>query len=355
MAVCTPAVLLFILKEFMGMSSRMVFGLLLGLGAGVAYANAKERRRFSFHGRTVVITGGSRGLGLCMAREFAREGARLVLLARNPETLQRAEAELRGAGASVLAIPCDLRNQEQATAAIRKAHQHFGSIDVLVNNAGIIEVGPLEHMHVRDFHEAMDIHFYAPLYTTLAALPFLRESGGGRIVNISSIGGKMAFPHLVAYSASKYALVGFSDGIRAELRRENIFVTTVCPGFMRTGSVRHARFKGKHEMEFAWFAAGAALPLFSMDPAKAAQKIVRACRTGSPQLLLGIKTKTAVLMNDFFPGVTTALLSAVNRLMPNPDPTKNGGSHSGAESRPGKMPSWLTRGLDDAASANNEL
>jgi short-subunit dehydrogenase len=290
-----------------------------------------------------------------MAREFARQGARLVLLARNPEELQRAEVELRAAGASVLCIPCDLRDQAQATAAIQKAHEHFGSVDVVVNNAGIIEVGPFEHMRVRDFEEAMAIHFYAPLYTTLAALPYLRESGGGRIVNISSIGGKMAFPHLVAYSASKYALVGFSDGIRAELRQDNIYVTTVCPGFMRTGSVRHAQFKGKHELEFAWFAAGATLPLFSMDAGNAARKIVHACRHGSPQLLLGIKTKAAVLMNDLFPGATAMLLSAVNRMMPNSDPTKDGESHSGAESQPSKMPSWLTRRLDDAAAANNEI
>lgn len=336
-------------------ASKLMWSLLVGVGAGMAYANAKQRRRFDFAGRTAIITGGSRGLGLCIARELAREGAKVALLARDAQELSRAEAEIRAMGASVLGVQCDLRNQEEVKTAIQNIHAHFGSVDVLVNNAGVIIVGPLEHMRIEDFDEAMAIHFYGPLYATLAALPYLRESGGGRIVNISSIGGKMAFPHLVAYSASKYALVGFSDGIRAELRREGIYVTTVCPGFMNTGSVRHARFKGKNQLEFAWFAAGAALPLFSMDAAKAARKIVKATRNGAPQLLIGLKTKGAVLLNDLFPGATATLLSAVNRLLPNPDPAKDGASHSGAESRPTKLPRWVTGGLDRAAAANNEL
>jgi NAD(P)-dependent dehydrogenase (short-subunit alcohol dehydrogenase family) len=336
-------------------SSRMLFSLLLGVGAGMAYAKARERRRFRFHGRTAVVTGGSRGLGLCIARQLAQEGARIALLARDAEELSRAETELRALGASVLGVQCDLRNQDEVKTAIQNVHAHFGSIDVLVNNAGVITVGPLEHMRVEDFDDAMAIHFYGPLYATLAALPYLRESGGGRIVNISSIGGKMAFPHLVAYSASKYALVGFSDGIRAELRREGIYVTTVCPGFMRTGSVRHARFKGKNQLECAWFAAGATLPLFSMDADSAARKIVNACRIGSPQLLIGIKTKAAVLLNDLFPGATAAMLSTVNRFLPNSDPAKDGASHSGAESIPSKMPRWITDNLNKAAAANNEV
>lgn len=335
--------------------SKILCGLLLGAGAGMAYAKSREHRRFHFNGRTAIVTGGSRGLGLCIARELAREGARVALLARDSQELSRAEAELRSLGASVLGVQCDLRNQEDVKVAIQNIHAHFGSIDVLINNAGVIMVGPLEHMRVEDFDDAMAIHFYGPLYATLAVLPYLRESGGGRIVNISSIGGKMAFPHLTAYCASKYALVGFSDGIRAELRRDGIYVTTVCPGFMRTGSVRHARFKGKNQLEFAWFAAGAALPLFSMDASRAACKIVKACRNGSPQLLLGLKTKGAVLLNDLFPGAAAALLSAVNRFLPSPDPAKDGASHSGAESRPDAIPRWLLGGLDKAAAANNEV
>src|SRR5690606_26305399 len=111
--------------------------------------------------------------------------------------------------------------------------------DVLVNNAGVIQVGPLEHMRLEDFRETMDVHFYAPLVASLAARPYLADRGGGRIVNITSIGGRLAFPHLSAYNASKHAAVGLSESLRAELMKDGILVTTVIPGLMRTGSPRN--------------------------------------------------------------------------------------------------------------------
>src|SRR5581483_11648807 len=152
----------------------------------------RNRRAYDLHGRTVLITGGSRGLGLLLAREFAREGARIALWAR----------------------------------AVRN---RFGSVDVLVNNAGIIQVGPMEEMLLEDYEAAMQIHFWATVYTTLAVLPEMRQRGSGRIVNITSIGGKISPPHLLPYNASKFAQVGFSEGLRAELAKDGVLVTTVCP------------------------------------------------------------------------------------------------------------------------------
>jgi short-subunit dehydrogenase len=102
----------------------------------------------------------------------------------------------------------------------------------------------------------MAIHFWAPFYAMQAVLPQMRERGAGRIVNISSIGGKVAVPHLAPYCASKFALVGLSKAMRIELAKDNIFVTTVCPGLMRTGSHVNAVFKGQNEKEFAWFSIG---------------------------------------------------------------------------------------------------
>src|SRR6201982_336127 len=106
----------------------------------------------------------------------------------------------------------------------------------------------------------------------------MRVWGGGRIVNISSMGGKVAMPHFAPYSASKFALTGFSDAIRSELARENIHVTTVAPGLMRTGSHVNAQFKGEHDAEFGWFAAASGMPLISMNAERAARKILAACR-----------------------------------------------------------------------------
>ncbi|HTL17874.1 MAG TPA: SDR family oxidoreductase, partial [Patescibacteria group bacterium] len=229
-----------------------VAGLLFGTACGLNLAAQRKRSRFSFSGRSVVITGGSRGLGLVLARQLAQRGARISLLARDPEELKRAEAQVIASGGEVLTVACDVRRQEEVDAAIEKVVDKFGAVDVLINNAGIIQVGPLDHMTVKDFEDAMAIHLYAPLFCSLAVIPHMRRSGEGRIVNISSVGGKIAVPHLLPYCASKFALTGLSEGLRTELRTENIFVTTVCPGLMRTGSPRNARFKGKHKLEYAW-------------------------------------------------------------------------------------------------------
>src|SRR5436190_6533704 len=141
-------------------------------------------------------------------------------------------------------------------------------------------------MTVKDFEDALAIHLFAPLFCTLAVLPHMRRARQGRIVNIASVGGKIAVPHLLPYCASKFALVGLSDGLRAELRRHHILVTTVCPGLMRTGSPPHASFKGQHRREYAWFAISDSLPLLSMSAERAARRILTACRRGAPRVVL---------------------------------------------------------------------
>ncbi len=327
---------------------------MLGMAAGLVYSLSRRRANYSFRDRVVVITGGSRGLGLVLARTLADEGARLALLVRSPDELASAEQDPRRRGAEVLGLPCDIRQRQQVETAIEQVLKHYGRIDVLVNNAGVIQVGPVEHMHLDDFEEAFAVHLYGPLYTTLAVLPHLREAGGGRIVNISSIGGKVAVPHLLPYVASKFALSGLSEALYAELRRHRISVTTVYPSLMRTGSPRNALFKGKHRKEYAWFAVMDALPLLSMSAERAARKIVEACRRGSPRLALGVKSKAAILMNDLFPALTSSLLSLVNRTLPSAGVPGDTASHTGSESESLLAPSLLTRLSERAAARNNE-
>src|SRR5436309_3156453 len=173
-------------------------------------------------------------------------------------------------------------------------------------------------MTVEDFEEAMRVHFWGPLYATLAALPHLRKRETARIVNISSIGGRIAIPHLVPYSASKFALVGLSNGLQSELAREGIYVTTVCPGLMRTGSHVNARFKGRQREEFTWFALSDALPLASMAGERAARRIVAACRYGEPHLVLTFQAKMATAAATLLPNLTARLLSLAQRLLPAP-------------------------------------
>ncbi|MBW3624789.1 MAG: SDR family oxidoreductase, partial [Armatimonadetes bacterium] len=174
-------------------------------GAGIAaalYLATRNRTDYSYRGKVALITGGSRGLGLVMARMLAREGARLVLCARDEEELAQAREELAASGTEVLAHPCDVGSREQVEALVGAARERFGPVDVLINNAGMIQVGPMELMTEADYEQAMRVHFWGPLYTTLAVLPDMRERRAGRIVNVSSIGGKVAVPHLLPYVAS---------------------------------------------------------------------------------------------------------------------------------------------------------
>src|SRR5919197_1890437 len=237
----------------------------LTVGAALITRGLRASRRISFKDRAVLITGGSRGLGLQLARQFGLEGARVLLAARDQAELDRARDDLRERGIEASTFACDLTDRAQAERLVDQVVQRYGTIDVLVNNAGIIQVGPLEHMRPSDFEEAMAVHFWGPLHTILAAIPHMRRHGGGRIVNIASIGGRVGVPHLVPYCASKFALAGLSDGLHAELARENIIVTPVCPGLMRTGSAVNALFKGKHPHEYAWFAISDSLPLASVS------------------------------------------------------------------------------------------
>jgi NAD(P)-dependent dehydrogenase (short-subunit alcohol dehydrogenase family) len=323
---------------------------------GVVLARAILRRPagYDFKGKVVLITGGSRGLGLVLAREFAGEGARVAICARDEQELATARAELRKLGAEVLALQCDITNRTEVGEMVLRTLDRFGRIDVLVNNAGVIQVGPLEVMTHRDFEEAMKTHFWGPLHTILAVLPHMRRRHQGRIVNISSIGGKLSIPHLVPYSASKFALVGLSEGLRAELLQEGVVVTTVCPGLMRTGSPRNADFKGQHRAEYAWFSIADSLPITSINAQRAARQILQACRQGKAELVITIQAKVAVLLHGIFPGLTADLLGVVHRLLP-----AAGGigtrKAKGKESTSALSPSLLTLLNEHAAVANNEV
>jgi NAD(P)-dependent dehydrogenase (short-subunit alcohol dehydrogenase family) len=331
--------------------------LLVAAGAGALLAARALYRRlteYDLRGKTALITGGSRGLGLVLARELAREGARVALCARDRGELERAVADLRERGAEVFAFPCDVTDRRQVRELVEVVTERFGQIDVLINNAGIIQVGPLEVMTLEDFERAMDVHFWGPLYTTLAVLPQMRQRRDGRIVNISSIGGKISVPHLVPYSASKFALTGLSEGLRSELLKDNVMVTTVCPGLMRTGSPRNANFKGQHRAEYAWFSISDSLPVSSIQAERAARQIVSACKRGQAQLVITTQAQLAVKFHELFPEATADILALVNRLLPGP-----GGigrkQAKGKDSESPLAPSLLTALSERAAARNNEV
>src|ERR1043166_5222840 len=147
--------------------------------------------RYPLYDKVVLITGGSRGLGLVLARHVCARGGSVAIIARDPDELVRAKSDLVPRGGKVLTVECDLLDTGQTRLVVRKIIDRFGKIDVLINNAGIIEVGPLEHMTPEDFDRAMRLHFWAPFELISQIVPEMRIWGGGRIVNISSIGGKV--------------------------------------------------------------------------------------------------------------------------------------------------------------------
>ena len=297
------------------------------------------RRRFrprSVQGQVVLITGASRGLGLAMAEAFGRRGAKLAIVARDPWELDRARQLLaqRGAGreADVLVIPADLRKREEAEQAVARATRHFGRIDVLVNNAGVMTVGPVENQTSQDFHDAMEANFFTGVHCALAVAPQMLARRAGTIVNIASIGGKVAVPHLLPYTASKFAVVGFSEGLHAELRAKGVHVLTVCPGLMRTGSHLSAHFSGDSEREYRWFSFLANLPGVSTSAACAARRIVRAVQWRETEIAITPQAIVASRLAHLAPEVVLRAMSAVNRVLPGAVLEGNG-QQRGAEVR----------------------
>jgi NAD(P)-dependent dehydrogenase (short-subunit alcohol dehydrogenase family) len=329
--------------------------LLLAAGIGAFWAMRQLRlSSYTLWDKTVLITGGSRGLGLTLAREAAAQGARVAICGRDISSLERASHSLGLVGAEVLAVPCDVTQPASVVELFDQVHQRFGPVDVLINNAGVIEVGPSETMSLDDYEEAMATNFWGMVNPTLAVLPEMRERKAGRIINITSIGGKLGIPHLLPYSASKFAAVGFSQGLRAEVAADGIKVVTVCPGLMRTGSPRNAIFRGQHRSEYAWFSISDALPGLSISAERAARRILAACRRGDAEVLFPVPARLAAVVNAVAPGLTAGALSLVSRALPGPG-GKRSGRYLGAESQSWLSPSWLTRLGDRAARKYNQV
>jgi NAD(P)-dependent dehydrogenase (short-subunit alcohol dehydrogenase family) len=277
--------------------------------------NRKERKGL-LAGKRVLIVGGSRGLGLALAQVYCRLGASVILSARNMEELGRAKALFLPQDADVEIHACDITDPDQTTRAVR-AVTESGPIEVLVNDAGIMEVGPLETFDLESFRRAIDTNLLGMIRMSLETLPHMRE--GSRIVNITSIGGAISVPHLLPYSVSKFGALGFSLGLQAEVARRGIVVTTVLPGLMRTGSFVQAEFRGDARKEFAWFALGAATPGLSMSAERAARQIVRASLEGRRFLVLSPHAKLARLLYTLFPEGLLALMRVVARALPGSD------------------------------------
>jgi short-subunit dehydrogenase len=307
-------------------------------------------------GEVAIVTGASRGLGLELARELGRHSVRLVICARYASALGEATDELRAGGAEVTAISCDITEEPSARLLVDTALATYGRLDIIVNNAGIIQVGPVANSQFSDYESAIRTMALAPARLTLTALPVMRERGHGRILNITSVGGKISVPHLLPYCMAKFAAVAFSEGLRAELGSGPITVTTAVPGLMRTGSHTQALFRGQREKEFTWFALSASLPLISMDATSAAKRIVSAMRGRRAEVILTPVAQLAARGAAIFPGITARVLHATSVALPDAA-GKSGELARGEELRPalsGRLFDRLTTMGRSAARRLNE-
>ncbi len=321
-----------------------------------------QERAYHLQGKVVLLTGGSRGLGLVMARQLVDAGAKVAICARDEAELERARLELeqrKGESqnqiqSEIVAFPCDVTRQDQVERVVRQVKEHFGAIDILINDAGADIVGPMEEQTLENYDEMIKLHFWAPLYTTYAVLPEMQARQQGRIVNIASIGGKTPFSHMLAYCASKFALVGLSEGMRMELAKDNIAVTTVCPGMIHSGFTDHTLMKGQSRKEYAWFSIGVSLPLVSASAEKVARAAIAGCRRGAAEVIVPLPFWFAARFYALFPELNTHIFGIVNRFLPKPGGVGKTGA-LGKDSHSAWAPSVLTTLSDRAAQQNNEF
>ncbi len=291
----------------------------MGLAAGSAWALARRLRRVRLAGKIAIVTGGSRGLGLVLARELGLRGVRVVLVARDEDELERARASLEAEGIDATALPCDVTDEEGLATLVADVEENVGPVDLLVNNAGIIQVGPAEAMRLDDYRRAMDVMFWGALHAAEAVLPRMRARRRGTIVNVTSIGAAVGVPHLAPYDAAKFALRGWSEALGAEEARNGVSVLTIVPGLMRTGSFGHALVKGRRYSEASIFSLLASLPLLTTSAEHAARRIVRAVENGERHVVIGAPAKLLRLAHAVSPGAVVRTLGLVNRLLPVPE------------------------------------
>lgn len=247
--------------------------------------------------KVVIITGAGSGIGKALAEVFAGNGARLVISGRRKELLEQHAENLRKTGAQVLVVQSDVSREEDCRSLVNNCMEHFGRIDVLVNNAGISMRALFETVDLKVLHQVMNVNFWGAVYMTKYALPNLLKSKGS-VIGISSIAGKKGLPGRSAYSASKFALEGFLETIRTENLKNGLHVLIACPGFtaseIRTRSLTgDGSAQGESPRDESRM----------MSAEEVALKIYKAVIRRKRDLVLTKEGKLTVWLNKFFPSM----------------------------------------------------
>ncbi|MDQ1041348.1 NAD(P)-dependent dehydrogenase (short-subunit alcohol dehydrogenase family) [Streptomyces sp. V3I8] len=286
---------------------------------------ASTSRPSTFDGLSALVTGGSRGLGLLLSARLAQRGCRVTVAARDADELGRGADWIKErTGTTVSTVVCDVRDRDAVESAVRRTDSRQGGLDIVIANAGVIQVAPVASLDSGAFDDAMATIFGGAVNTAMAALPHLQRSeAGGRLCLIGSVGGLLAVPHLLPYSCAKAAVGTLGEGLRAETVGTNVSVTTVHPGLMRTGSHLQAEFGGRSAKEFAWFSALSGTPVVSMDADRAAERIVRALQRRRTRLVLTPAAHAAGVAHGVAPTAVTRLSGFATRFLPR-SPTGEG-------------------------------
>ncbi|MYH63304.1 MAG: SDR family NAD(P)-dependent oxidoreductase [Caldilineaceae bacterium SB0675_bin_29] len=279
----------------------------------MANNSSQSRARWNreLGGKVAVVTGASRGIGEAIAVALAAEGCRLVLAARSTERLQEIAEGMRLRHSSeVLVVPTDIGDEGQSRALVSAAADHFGTVDILVNNAGMGIFGAMDELHLDDLRHVFAVNFFGPMAALQAAVPIMRGQGGGTIVNVSSIVGRLPQPLGGGYTATKFALHGASGAARAELKRDNIDVVLVCPGLTDTEFSQHSRISvpGAEHRQGERHSLGR-----GVDPERVGRRTVTAIKKGEREVFITLFDRALVWFAAHFPALLQWVLVYVTR------------------------------------------
>ena len=252
--------------------------------------------------KVIIITGGSSGIGKALAEQYGQLGGHIVITGRNKEKLQETTEELKKSGISIEGIPCDSSQEEETRLMIKKVIDQFGKIDLLINNAGISMRSMFEEVHLDVLKKVMDINFWGTVYTTHAALPYLKESKGG-IIGISSIAGFRGLPVRSGYSASKFAMNGFLEALRTELLHSGVHVLIACPGFTAS-NIRNSSLNSEGNITGETMREEEKM----MTSEEVATKIIHAYQQKKKTLVMTFQGKLTVFLNKWMNGFMDTLV-----------------------------------------------
>jgi len=257
----------------------------------------------NFKNKVIVITGASSGIGEAAAEQFAKKGANIVLVARRKDKLEEVERKLSKYSTKILVQVCDVSDKEQVKAMSEKVIETFSKIDVLVNNAGFVIYGKVEELSIEDIQSQMKTNYFGTINCTKYFLPYFLKQNFGHMVNVASVGGSFGVPGIASYCATKYAMLGFSEGLRHELHGTNVGVTVVSPIMVRTNLFDHPSFKN-----FTKFATG-----ISLSADTVANAIIKASNSSRLEIVVPSFVRIGIWFKQTFPFLINPIIGSAFR------------------------------------------